>query len=586
MSDGISWLFELDGETSGAEKILNTLTSLDTTVKKLDVSMKTFGAGSRAAGEAHKAHGHEVDKATGFMKVMEQAFKPLEEHFKRVGEFEFFRRAMDAVIDLPGELIEKVKELGMEMLNVAGEAEEMSITFKALFGAEDGEKLLDYADELAAKTGILNDQWKGIEQTLGNAGFKIGPDMERAVAAVADLGALSGHGAAGAEEAAQMFARLQNLGEISPRMLTRFGLNVNDFWTELGHQTGKGVDTLKKEMTKGKVDIEFTKAAIEQLIVRKTHKGLGGLGLDVGEDLESRLKRFMNLPKLLYEGLKDTSGFHAISDTLARAFDAFNPKGVAGKQIFEGLASAFSRVGNAIGAIDWPEVAGEIGQVIDVVGTFIAGGIAFADQLLRGFTRVFDIFSGAPGAVDAALGSLGENLLAANAWLGQKMVDLGKALWMGLLDGLSGGVTKVLDVVGNLGEAVVTKLRNVLGIHSPSLVFKQIGIMTSEGYTAGVKAGAPRAEDAVSRLGISFADQPGRPGGGDTSTINNAISSSSSSTRRQGGDVTVNCNVAITVDGTGKDGARVADDVMERLRALLPGELISAFEQFAMEGGG
>lgn len=574
--DGISWLFELDGETSGAEKILNVLGSLDTTVKKLDQSLNILKQGSHSVGEAHKAHGQEVQKTTGFIHGLIAAFKPLEERMAHIGGFEFIREGMEKILEIPGELIDKIKDLGVEMLNVAAEAEEMTITFKALFGAEDGERLLDYADELSAKTGILNDQWKGIEQTLGNAGFKIGPDMERAASAIADLGALSGHGAAGAEEAAHMFSTLQSLGEIHPRMLARFGLNVGDFWTELSRQTHKGVATLKKDMDKGKVDIEFTKAAIEQLIVRKTHKGLGGLGADVGEDMMTRIRRFQNLPKLLFEGLKDTSGYKSIGDTLGRAFNALNPKGESGKKIFEGLASAFARVGNAIGAIDWPEVAGEIGKVIDVVGIFIAGGIAFTDQLVRGFSRVIDIFTSAPddfSAFSAAWTSVGENLLAANAWLGEKMVGLGKALWMGLLDGLAGGVTSVLDAVGNLGGAVVDKLKSVLGIHSPSLVFKGMGVMTTRGYAMGVEEESERARAAVASMS-----------GADTPSIQNI--STSSAVSRQGGTVQVSVSVPVVVHGGERGGDSIGDEIATRLRSILPTALTSAMEQLALEGGG
>jgi TP901 family phage tail tape measure protein len=62
-------------------------------------------------------------------------------------------------------------------------------------------------------------------------------------------------------------------------------------------------------------------------------------------------------------------------------------------------------------------------------------------------------------------------------------------LIQGLADGISGSIQTVLDAVGGLGQAMVTNLKAMLGINSPSTVFAEIGRNVIAGLTEGTSGG-------------------------------------------------------------------------------------------------
>jgi len=560
--DGLSWLFELDGDVSGAKQLLSVLGNLDSTLKKLDVGMAKLAHGSQAAGEAHRGHGKEVVKVTGFMKAMEAAFKPLEEHFKRVGEFELFRRATDVLIDLPFRLAEGVKDLGEEMLITAAKAERTNKAFELVFGAEIGTETLDYIERIGKYTEFTREQLKGAALDLAKVGFK-GEGLNRALAASLDISAFSKSGNEGQGEALGALERIKNSGRVDRRTLRPLGIGEGDFFKELSIRTGKGAKELKKEMEKGTLDADQSLETLYTMITKRTHKDLGGAGVEMGNTLMARLAHLKEVPELLFEKLADLPAFGKISDLIGRAAEALNPAGGVGSKLFDALASAFTRVGNAVTAVDWPGVANNIAKIIDVIGTFVAGGIAFADQMIRGFGRVVDIFTGTPGALGDALTSIGDNILAANKWLGDAMVNLGASLWHGLVDGIKGGVDAVANAAGDLAGGVLEKFKNMLGIHSPSVVFRGLGEMSGEGYAQGLEAKADRAARATADSYGS--PQVGRIGGG--GSMHNEV------------------NVTVQINGRDGDGASLAEEIATRLRALLPSELQSAFEQIAGEAG-
>ena len=63
--------------------------------------------------------------------------------------------------------------------------------------------------------------------------------------------------------------------------------------------------------------------------------------------------------------------------------------------------------------------------------------------------------------------------------------DIGKNLILGLIRGLQNSLHLVVDKVKNLGNTVVNALKNKLGIHSPSTVFASLGDYSGQGFGVG-----------------------------------------------------------------------------------------------------
>lgn len=68
------------------------------------------------------------------------------------------------------------------------------------------------------------------------------------------------------------------------------------------------------------------------------------------------------------------------------------------------------------------------------------------------------------------------------------LFDIGKNLIQGLIDGVNNMIETAKNAVANVGNAVIDKVKNVLGVHSPSTVFAEIGGYIDQGLANGITA--------------------------------------------------------------------------------------------------
>jgi hypothetical protein len=89
------------------------------------------------------------------------------------------------------------------------------------------------------------------------------------------------------------------------------------------------------------------------------------------------------------------------------------------------------------------------------------------------------------------------------SWFGglvTEMVDVGRNLLMGLVEGVTGAVGAVVSAVTGAVGSAIDAAKDVLGIASPSKVFAEIGTQTAAGYTQGVEAGTPEAQGSLAAM--------------------------------------------------------------------------------------
>lgn len=77
------------------------------------------------------------------------------------------------------------------------------------------------------------------------------------------------------------------------------------------------------------------------------------------------------------------------------------------------------------------------------------------------------------------------------------LFDIGKNLIQGLIDGVNNMIETAKNAVANVGTAVIDKVKNVLGIHSPSTVFAEIGGYIDQGLANGIAAAIPYVATAM-----------------------------------------------------------------------------------------
>lgn len=75
--------------------------------------------------------------------------------------------------------------------------------------------------------------------------------------------------------------------------------------------------------------------------------------------------------------------------------------------------------------------------------------------------------------------------------------DIGKNLILGLVRGLQNSLHLVVDKVKNLGNTVVNALKNKLGIHSPSTVFASLGDYSGQGFGVGFTRSMKKVREKI-----------------------------------------------------------------------------------------
>ncbi|GAB3437502.1 phage tail protein [Actinophytocola sediminis] len=159
-------------------------------------------------------------------------------------------------------------------------------------------------------------------------------------------------------------------------------------------------------------------------------------------------------------------------------------------------------------AADW--VGDRISDILDFFGWLasLPGKIAawfgsVRDAAIRKLGELVSWVASLPGKILGALGDLGRLL-----W------DAGVNIIRGLLDGLASMASAVIDwFTGLIGDAVDSVL-SVLGISSPSKVFRQIGVWSGEGLVQGLKSMVDPVTGAAAALADAAVPSPALAGAG------------------------------------------------------------------------
>ena len=130
------------------------------------------------------------------------------------------------------------------------------------------------------------------------------------------------------------------------------------------------------------------------------------------------------------------------------------------------------------------------------IGNFIDGAVKFAkgawDKIVEIGTAIVDFFKKAfeaGGQFFEDIGKIGENLI------------------QGFIDGIANFGNKVWDTVTGIGSSAIGALKNVLGIASPSKVFRQLGIYTIQGFIQGIDYSSKDAVKRIQKFGQDVAKE-------------------------------------------------------------------------------
>jgi hypothetical protein len=150
------------------------------------------------------------------------------------------------------------------------------------------------------------------------------------------------------------------------------------------------------------------------------------------------------------------------------------------------------------------DIIGALGRVAAVAAVVLGGALVAAVAAVGAAVAILVgplvLVSTLFYAALAATWSFIEGLVV----IGQKIwawaTETGANLMLGLVEGIKGAVGAVVEAVSNAVGSAIDAAKEVLGIHSPSKVFAEIGTNTSEGFVQGVEAGTPEAQGSMAAM--------------------------------------------------------------------------------------
>lgn len=180
-------------------------------------------------------------------------------------------------------------------------------------------------------------------------------------------------------------------------------------------------------------------------------------------------------------------------------------------------------IGNAVGAVwDWLKARAALmwqhlktifgwtplGLIVNNWGTIktafttIIGGVM--TYLKGAWSVITGIFSGDGAKIRAGLQMMWNGINTALGGWPAKLLQIGIDMMRGLVSGIGNMAGAVRDALAGVANGAVGKLKNLLGIKSPSRVFAELGGHTMAGFTQGLLGGQDGAQNALQRIGAGL----------------------------------------------------------------------------------
>lgn len=195
--------------------------------------------------------------------------------------------------------------------------------------------------------------------------------------------------------------------------------------------------------------------------------------------------------------------------------------------IINGIKTTIGNVLNAIQSV-WASIWNAISGVVSTTWNAISGVVSTCIQNVRNtistvlnaisgvWTSVWNrvssflgnIWHGITSAVSNGIqsvsntvGRIKSTVLGAVSGAGRWLYDTGRQVIQGLINGIGGAFKWVKDTIGNLGKNLIGWAKGVLGIHSPSRIFRdEVGKWIPAGMAQGIDKASGLVADSIDGL--------------------------------------------------------------------------------------
>ena len=178
----------------------------------------------------------------------------------------------------------------------------------------------------------------------------------------------------------------------------------------------------------------------------------------------------------------------------------------------EGISSFLSGAWNTIKSVIeavWNAISGFFKSIWDAIKNTFSSGVDNAKSIFEGFKNtISQIWENIKGIFDGFI-TFFRGVFTGNwkaAWEGicnvvRNMVGIFKTLGSNLMEGLKNGILErarhIVDAVRGAVQNAISAAKNLLGIASPSKVFRHIGVFIDQGLADGIDEEADKPKTAI-----------------------------------------------------------------------------------------
>lgn len=132
-------------------------------------------------------------------------------------------------------------------------------------------------------------------------------------------------------------------------------------------------------------------------------------------------------------------------------------------------------------------------NLLDVLANIGDAAVKFRDWI----DSIFDVSA----AVDVMIPFIKKAIETIKNWASavkdSEAFEVATNIVLGLIEGLKGGAKKVWDSAVEMAKGILEKVKEVLGIHSPSREMEEVGTNTIDGFVNGIRNGASKVWNTV-----------------------------------------------------------------------------------------
>lgn len=142
-----------------------------------------------------------------------------------------------------------------------------------------------------------------------------------------------------------------------------------------------------------------------------------------------------------------------------------------------------------------------------VVQTFQYMGMYLKEivtSIVNFFINGFNNIKGSLSNITGAIGTMATNIKNKVLNIARDAMSWGKDVVRGIANGITGAISLVSNAIKGVANAISGKFKSLLGIASPSKLFKQYGRWTSEGLAIGVEDNLDMIRDSASNMAMAI----------------------------------------------------------------------------------